>query len=296
MFKRVLTATDMLEACDAVVINALEIAKKNQAKLSVLHVLEPSYFHECGPLESVRHFKTGEDTATSQEYRKAVREELDKKCAGALKSYAHYQIDLSYGKPSIEIRRWARKFGADLIVLGPHAGRVEEEKELIGLPIGNTVADVIVHTITPVMIIGRIIPQEKLNFKKIMVCVDFSRSCKHASDFAVKLAEQYGSELFFFHMANQTGPESTAARETIIDFCKVPEGINAQYDIWGGTEPPRSILDYARQKDADLIIMGSRSKESGERPYVGSAVEFVSADRTFPVIVITHPDAIMKIH
>jgi len=296
MFKRVLTATDVLEACDAVLINALEIAKKNQAKLSVLHVLEPSYFHECGPLESVRHFKTGEDTATSQEYRKAVREELDKKCEGALKSYAHYQIDLSYGKPSIEIRRWARKFGADLIVVGPHAGRVEEEKELIGLPIGNTVADVILNTTTPVMIVGRIIPPEKLNFKKIIVCVDFSISCKHASDFAVKLAEQYGSELFFFHMANQTGPESTAARETIIDFCKVPEGINTQYDIWGGTEPSLSILDYARQKDADLIVMGSHSKERQERPYVGSAVEQVSADRTFPVIVVTHPDALMKIH
>jgi nucleotide-binding universal stress UspA family protein len=296
MFERVLTATDMLEACDAVVINALEIAKKTQAKLSVLHVLEPSYFHECGPLENVRHFKTGEETASSEEYRKAVKEELEKRCAGALKQYAHYQIDLAYGKPSIEIRRWARKFGADLIVLGPHAGRVEEEKELIGLPIGNTVADVIVHTITPVMIIGRIIPQEKLNFKKIMVCVDFSRSCKHASDFAVKLAQQYGSELFFLHMENQSGPEGTISRETIKDFCSVPGETNAHYDIWGGTEPYRAILDYARQKDADLIIMGSRSKEREEKPYVGSAVELVSADRTFPVIVITHPDALMKIH
>jgi nucleotide-binding universal stress UspA family protein len=296
MFERILTTTDMLEACDAVVITALEIAKKNKAKLSVLHVLEPSYFHECGPLESVKHYKTGEDTATSEEYRKAVKEELEKRCSGSLKQYAHYQIDLAYGKPSIEIRRWARKFGADLIVLGPHAGRVEEEKELIGLPIGNTVADVIVHTTTPVMIIGHIIPQEKLNFKKIILCVDFSRSCKHASDFAVKLAKQYGSEIFFFHMEKQGSPERAPSRETIKDFCGVPEGTNAHYDIWGGTEPHRAILDYARQKDADLIVMGSRSKENVERPYIGSAVELVSADRTFPVIVITHPDALMKIH
>jgi universal stress protein A len=296
MFERILTATDMLEACDAVVVTALEIAKKNQAKLSVLHVLEPSYFHECGPLENVRHYKTGEETATSQEYRKAVKEELDRKCSGALKSYAHYQIDLAYGKSSIEIRRWARKFGADLIVLGPHAGRVEEEKELIGLPIGNTVADVILHTTTPVMIVGRIIPQEKLNFKKIVVCVDFSRSCKHASDFAGKLAQQYGSKLFFFHMENQTGPEGAVSRETIKEFCKVPGGIDAEYDLWGGTQPYWAILDYARQKDADLIVMGSRSKEREEKPYVGSAVEQVSANRTFPVIVVTHPDALMKIH
>jgi hypothetical protein len=39
MFERVLTATDMLEACDAAVVIALEIAKKDQGRLFVLHVL-----------------------------------------------------------------------------------------------------------------------------------------------------------------------------------------------------------------------------------------------------------------
>ncbi|HEC67813.1 MAG TPA: universal stress protein, partial [Candidatus Desulfofervidus auxilii] len=40
MFKKVLTATDLLEACDAPVITALEIAKQSNAKLLILHVLE----------------------------------------------------------------------------------------------------------------------------------------------------------------------------------------------------------------------------------------------------------------
>jgi len=164
MFERVLTATDMLDACDAPVIIALEVAKQNQGKLFVLHVLEPSYFHECGPVESVKHFKTGEEIAASPEYKEVVKAELDKKCAGALKPYGHYQIDISYGKPSIEIRRWSRKVGADLIVLGPHAGKIEEENALIGIPIGNTVEDVIMNTTIPVMIIGRLLPKEKLNY------------------------------------------------------------------------------------------------------------------------------------
>ena len=202
MFERVLTATDMFEACDAAVVAALGIAKQNQGKLFILHVLEPSYFHECGPLESVKHFKTGEDTAASQEYREAVKLELDKKCEGALKPYGNYQIDIAYGKASIEIRRWARKIGADLIVLGPQAGKPERENELIGIPIGNTVEDVILHTTTPVMIVDRLIPQEKLNFKKIMISIDFSKSCKYACEFAAKLAQKYGAKLFAFHMVN----------------------------------------------------------------------------------------------
>jgi nucleotide-binding universal stress UspA family protein len=302
MFERILTATDMLDACDAVVINSLEIARQNQGKLFVLHVLEPSYFHECGPLESVKHFKTGEETAASQEYKEAVKEELDRKCAGALKAYGHYQIDIAYGKPSIEIRRWARKFGADLIVLGPHAGKVEGEKELIGIPIGNTVEDVIMNTTTPVMIVGRFIPKERLNFKSILTCIDFSKSCKYACEFAVKLAQKNGAKLFIFHMLSApstsqplTEKEISASREKMREFCKIPAGLDHEHSIWEGAAPDSEILKYARERDVDLIVMGSSTKERVERGYAGSAVEQVSARSTSPVVVVTHPDALLKI-
>jgi len=41
--------------------------------------------------------------------------------------------------------------------------------------------------------------------------------------------------------------------------------------------------------------MGSRTREGGERGYVGSAVEQVRADSISPVVVVTHPDALTKI-
>jgi nucleotide-binding universal stress UspA family protein len=302
MFERVLTATDMLGACDAAVITALEIAKRNQGKLFVLHVLEPSYFHECGPLESVKNFKTGEDTAASPEYREAVRQELDKKCEGALKPYGNYEIDIAYGKPSIEIRRQARKIGANLIVLGPHAGKPEREKELIGIPIGNTVEDVIIHTTTPVMIVNRLIPKDKLDFKKILVCVDFSKSCAHAVHFASKLAQKAGSKLFLFHTPlamsageHPRGAETHAYKEKLAEFCKVPEGIEHEYIIGAGTSPHLEILKDASEKNVNLIVMGSCTREGSERAYIGSAVEQVSAESFCPVVVVTHADAVSKI-
>jgi len=292
MFEKVLTATDMLDACDAVVITALEIAKQNQGRLFVLHVLEPSYFNECGPLESVRDFKTGEETPATKEYRETVKEELDRKCAGALKPYGNYEIIISYGKPSIEIRKWALKIKTDLIVLGPHAGK-EEEKELIGLPIGNTVEDVIMHVTSPVMIINRLIPKEKLNFKKIMVCIDFSKSCAYAFQSATKLAKRFNSKIYLFHML--TAPETEKEiKEKLLEFCKIPEGIEFEYSVWEGTLPHTEILKYANEKGIDLIVMGSHTREKGEKWYVGSAVEQVSAESLCPVAVVTHPDAVLK--
>jgi len=293
MFGRVLTATDMLKACDVVVVNALEIAKQNQGKLFVMHVLEPSYFYECGgSLESVKDFRTGEETAASQEYKELVKTELDQKCEGALKTYGNYDIKIAYGKPSIEIRRWARKLGADLIVLGPHA-RKEEERELIGLPIGNTVEDVIMHVTTPVMIVNRLIPKKRLNFKKVIVGVDFSKSCKYAFQFATKLAGRFSSKLYLFHMS-ATAETEGEIKEKLVKFCKMPEGIKHEYSIWEGMQPHSGILKYANEKDIDLIVMGSHTRETGERWYVGSAVEQVSAKSFCPVVVVTHPDAVLK--
>jgi len=255
-------------------------------------VLEPTYFNECGPLESVRDFKTGKEIGASSEYYEAVKEELDKKCAGVLKPYGNYQINVSYGRPSVEIRRGARKIEADLIVLGPHAGKIEEEG-LIGTLIGNTVEDVIIHAPSPVMIVNRFIPKEKLNFKKIMVCVDFSKSCEYAFQFAVKLAKRFNSKLYLFHMFAIPKTERDM-KEKLSAFYKIPGGIEHEYSIWEGKQPHSEILKYANEKGIDLIVMGSHTTEKGERVYVGSAVEQVSANSVCPVAVVTHPDAVLK--
>ena len=180
-----------------------------------------------------------------------------------------------------------------MIVLGPHAGKAEEEEGLIGLPIGNTVEDVIMHVTTPVMIVNRFIPKEKLNFKKIMVCVDFSKSCKYACEFAIKLAKRLGSKLYIFHML-ATPETEREIKEKLVEFCKMPEGIEHEYSIWEGKLPHSGILKYANEKGVDLIVMGSHTREKGERWYVGSAVEQVSAKSFCPVAVVTHPDAFLK--
>jgi len=290
----------MLEACDAAVITALEIAKKVGGKLFVLHVLEPVYFHECGPVEYVKNFKTGEETPATQEYREAVKNELDQKCGGALKPYGNYMINISYGRPSIEIRRWARKYKADLIVLGPHGGEMEEG--LIGTIIGNTVEDVIMHVTVPVMIVNRLIPQEKLHFKTIMVCIDFSQSCRYAVEFSINLARKYGSRLHIFHMVskpqsdemNHAGHHSDLNKK-LREFCNIPEEMPHEYVIYEGTHPSSEILNYSREKNVDLIVMGSHTTVADKKWYVGSTVEEVSVPCLCPIAVVTHPGAFLRI-
>jgi len=293
MFKRVLTAMVMQEACDPAVIAALEIAKRNQGKLLVLHVLESSYRHDCGPEAGVNDFRTGEVIAPTHEYRETVKAELDKKCGGALKSYGNYEIDIVDGWPGTEIRRWTRKFGADLIVLGPHVERPEEEGKLTGEERRNPVEDVIARVTTPVMIVNSFVDKARLDFKQILVGIDFSKSCAYACQFAIKLAQRYGSKLVLFHMG---GPkeEIGASRKRLQEFCKVPNEIECEYSVREGIQPSAEILKTANEKQANLIVMGSHTREAGAKPYVGSAVEEVSSRSSCPVAIVTHPDAVAK--
>jgi nucleotide-binding universal stress UspA family protein len=299
MFKRVLTATHLLEACDAVVLTAMEIAAQDQGKLFILHVLEPSYFHECGPLETVRHFRTGEEIASSPEYREAVKNALDEKCGGALKPYGNYQIDISYGRPSVEIRRWARKFNADLIVVGSHAAKIEEGYR--GNLIGDVVEDVIMHANVPVMVVNRLYPKERLNFKQIMICVDFSQSSSYAADFTTQLARKFDAKLHVFHLMGQAGTATgkTSGDRAAIDrklreFCRFPEEIQQEYVIYEGAQPSPAILQYSLAKEIDLIVMGSHTTVEDNRWYVGSTVEEVTAKSSCPVAVVSHSAAMAK--
>jgi nucleotide-binding universal stress UspA family protein len=302
MFKRLLVATELVDFCDAPVLTALRIAEQNDAQLSILHVLESGTSKDR---RSVKHFRTGEEIVASTEYEETVEKEIQKSCSGALESDVHCTIKVTSGFPWKEILRLARKDKSDLILLGPHTGRAKE----LGVvrtkgKIGSTVQGVIMHERCPVMIANCTMPAEKLKFKRILVGTDFSESCKSALLFAIKLAQEQDSKIFIFHMAPvppspqysqaDYGKDINRLKKKLDDFCRViPAEIEYDFNVWGGALPHREILECAGKKNADLIVMGSHTKEKGGKWYVGSAVERVSYRSVCPVVVITDPKILL---
>jgi nucleotide-binding universal stress UspA family protein len=304
MFNKVLVATDLLEACDAAILTAIEIAKQNNGSLYILHVLESdSTIYR----EFVKHFRTGEEIVSYKAYEETVKQEIDKKCADALKIYGNYEIRVITGFPWEEILRWAREERVDLIVLGPHM-REAEGKNVVRVSgaIGSTVEGVIKRERSPVMIVNRLISKERLKFKKVMVSTDFSKSCDHAFRFTIQFAQKHGSKIFLFHMLPvPPTPEPSQAeydeelntiKKKLKSLCKeIPGGIDHEFGVWGGARPPLEILRYADKNDVDLIVMGSHTKQKGGKWYVGSAVEQVSFRSVCPVVVVTDPKVVLGI-
>jgi nucleotide-binding universal stress UspA family protein len=156
----------------------------------------------------------------------------------------------------------------------------------------------------PVMIVNPSIQKEGLAFKRILVGIDFSKSCECALCLAVELSIKYGSTLFPFHMIpvppipkySKTDYEADrgAAMQRLQEFCReFLENTDHEYSVRGGALPHLEILKYAEKKDADLIIMGSHTKEKAGKWYAGSVVERVGFRSKCAVVVVTDPEVLL---
>lgn len=302
MFKKILAATDLITVCDAPVSTAAQIAEQNNAKLHILHVLESA---SAENRHMIKHFRTGKDIITSAEYEGTVIEQINKTYSKVLKPSVNYEIRVTPGFPCEEILRWSREVSTDLIVIGPHSTRAEEKGviRVVG-KVGSTVEGVIMRENCPVMIVTPSVQKESLKLKRVLVSIDFSRSCECALFFAVKLAQNYGSKLFLFHMIpippfpkySRTDYEADVetSKKRLKGFChEFIDGTDHEYIVWGGALSHLEILKCAEKKVADLIAMGSHTKEKAGKWYAGSVVERVSFRSTCAVVVVTDPGVLI---
>jgi nucleotide-binding universal stress UspA family protein len=303
MFNTILAATDKVILQDQAVLAALKITNQNQSKLHILHVLEPGSENSR---YSIHHFKTREDFLASVAYEEAVREALFKQYSGDMQeSSGNLQIKILRGVPWEKILRYAGEIQTDLIVMGRQSiGTEEDGGKMASDRIGSTFHGITMHEKCPVLIINQSVVSEELTFKKILVGIDFSKSCECALRFAAGVSRHYRSNLFIFHMI-PIPPSPTysqkdyltdieKARERLIGFCSpFLKGIDHEYNIWGGAIPDLEMKSCAKKNDVDMIVMGSHTKEQKGKWYTGSSVARLSYQFSRPVAVLTDPSALL---
>jgi nucleotide-binding universal stress UspA family protein len=303
MFNTVLAATDLRPRCDPAVQTAIRIAEQSSGEIYILHVrVDPS---ATLPLFG-KHDKPDQTMAGAADHTALIKKDLASKWTDRCKSCRHYEIQIAIGTAWEEIIKWAQKKRPGLIVLGPH----DEKDKQAGdqgpkRAIGSTIAGVVMREPCPVMIVNRMMTDEKLEFKNVVVGVDFSRSCSYALRFAIKLARERHSNLFLFHMLPipPSAEYSQAdyqrdrqiAEQKLQALCQaIPAGIDFRSNVTGVAFPHLEILGYAQTIAADLIVMGSHTKEKNGKWYVGSAVERVSSRAHCPVVVVSDPVALLN--
>lgn len=135
--------------------------------------------------------------------------------------------------------------------------------------------------------------------KKIVCAVDFSA----ASDAVVRYASALhctGAEIMVLYVAPGEEHEDGMLRQHLHEFSRYSDmlslnRVQALFTVQYG-EPAATILNYARERHADMIILGSHGNTAIARLLVGSTAESVMRHAVCPVVILKTPDNNNKDH
>lgn len=149
-------------------------------------------------------------------------------------------------------------------------------------------------------------------FQRIVVAYDGSLSSKYALDKGIELVRAApGARLHVVHVfhypsfvigeALLVAPPTSDVQERIDDSEAILEEAKARasaipdasFVLLQG-EPSRSLLEYADNQKADLIVLGSRGLGTLGELFLGSVSHYIVQHADIPVLVIKRPPETMS--
>ncbi len=144
-------------------------------------------------------------------------------------------------------------------------------------------------------------------FERFLVPIDFSEYAERALDYAIDLAKQLGARLTLLHVVSahimpelpltidettETVPEGymreleKRAQQGLEQYLKRAQdaGVTGDVVVVHGI-PFQSIIDTAKDRNADLIVMGTHGRTGLKHVLLGSVAEKVVRFAPCPVLV-----------
>ena len=303
MFKKLLFATTASPVCDNAAKVAFDLEMKWEAKLFILHVLGvPSRGFNL----QFTDVRTGEREEISQDYVEWVQEELNN-TYGKLLEDSNAKIVTAIGDPYREILRLARKENVDMIIMGAHTREEDVGATKHRSIAGSTMRKVAKAARCAVVIVNRPCTTCWKLFSNIVIGTDFSKASESAFLWAYKLAREVGANLHIFHSVDIsaegfTQPSGQNAIEQRIQEArkrieqhlvpKLKDYDQYSIEVWEGI-PYVEILKFARDRQADLIVMAHHTREvAPEEAELGSTIEQIVLRSSCPVASVNHPDKV----
>ncbi|MHA1479938.1 MAG: universal stress protein [Candidatus Thorarchaeota archaeon] len=139
-----------------------------------------------------------------------------------------------------------------------------------------------------------------VQIKVILVAVDGSDYSEKAVQYGCAIGPPLGAEVILLHvvprMVSATPYHDTMSDQPFLALQKVGEDILARAkkvsgpcqvtDLIDHGDPASRIIEIADEREADLIIMGSRGLSGIKRLFVGSISDKVTNNAKCPVMVV----------
>jgi len=270
-FDHVLVATDGSEFSAGALRVGTRFAKRNKAELTTMSMVMIGVETEGMAADVI---KRAEDEA---------RQVLVAAQVAARAEGYDTRIELRAGlNPHKEIVRLADDQHADLIVMGRRGRR-----GLALMMVGDSTRKVIGYADCSVLVVPR---AADIWQKRIVLATDGSRHGEMAAEAAGQVAKIFGLPITVVSVLRPKFDEVRRAEAQLeVDRVRealAQESIEVDSAILDDADPAAAIVELARQRGADLIVMGSHGRTGVGRLLLGSVAEQVIGQATCPVLVV----------
>jgi nucleotide-binding universal stress UspA family protein len=279
--KKIMCPTDLSPGSDEALHYAMALARAYEAKLIAFHCQAET-----------------DGAAPAQNEVKAAFERALFQRLSELALINWERVVRQCDDPGVSITEYAAENNVDLIVM--RSRRRPHRAALLGSTAESVCRTapcsvLVTHADERDWVAGR-----EVNLKKVLVAYDFSDYSEIALNDALKLAQEYQSELHLLHVlppftlnepelawypVTDEGPYHKAAR-------RLQKAVPAEAHLWcrikhSVTEgqPYREILNYAAKNEIDLICLGAHGSGFGLLTLFGSNVDRVLRQAPCPVLV-----------
>jgi len=283
--KNIAFATDLSPASFAALPFAAGFARSFGARVFGFYVQSPAVYvvPEMGVVTAT--------VEEAQSARQELQERLKEQLAGV-----PFEVVIGQGDTWAALERLVEERKIDLIVMGTH-GRTGLGKALLG-----SVAEKIFRQAhCPVLSVGPHVSRKVQGggeAKEILYATDFSEAAKAAAPYALSLAQESQARLTLLHVIEKPAAgDLTYPGEFVrssMDLLR--ETVPAEAGLWCEPRceveigsPGEIILEMARRREADLIVMGVKKPEApvGLITHFGQATAYrVVCEARCPVLTV----------
>jgi nucleotide-binding universal stress UspA family protein len=147
-----------------------------------------------------------------------------------------------------------------------------------------------------------------ITLNKVLVATDFSDVADAALTYGSELARRFGARLHVIHIAENAFMLNVGAAGYVSDVSEIQREIDEEARrqieacttaieprptttiISAGSSPAYGIIDYAKEHDIDLIVIGTHGRGGVTRMLLGSVAEKVVRTAPCPVLTVHRPE------
>ena len=280
-FDHILVPTDFSDVSLRALEYAKAIAAQQKSELLLVHVHQPT--NPMVPPEAA--------WIDESEIVEKQQEQLDQNAA-ALRSEGFRAESISVtGELQDEILSAVKQHKVDLIVLGTNGDR-----GLARFLTGSDAEVVLRHALCPVLSIGPAAHDSRNQIwppREVICATDLDPQSAGIAAFAYSLASQHEAQFVLFHADSPRGQQDSswaAFDQAFRKHVHVPEGLEGHlsFRTWlTYADPGTSIVDLAKERGSDLIVVGART---------ASSIATHLARGTAPKVLGEAPCPVMTLH